>query len=241
MLSTAALLVASIAEATTPPQTAASYAQLGKARYAIFHATKDLPNSGWFIGGEGSSHDDYFPIGRDDRVYYVSFAAGDPWSQTRCQITCWAAKGRKYEKQWQLNLVEGGAKPSYQGTLERLASEHGSSFQSFTKTPKGYVPGKVVSVYGFHFNKHGILWAKASKELAARQYLVNYTYGIHGDVSLQGFVEVLDPNLKKLSQDHIDVMGNMPVPSEEVRLISTGAFLASPPSRESRLSPTLRP
>ena len=203
-------------------QTARSAAikKLEDDRYKIFHAVIDRPNSGWFGGAEGADHEIYFPIGRADTMYLVCFGPGDPLSKSKCQVTRWSGTDGHFKKVWQLNLVVGKESPPPTGTLHGLAVHYVESLQPYHKLGTKWVAGPEETLEGFHVNKKSREWTKAAGEMDAVRNLVDYHYGMHGDVSFQGYVTVIDPSGKEVNKNEIDHMGAMKVPPEEITLMS---------------------
>jgi len=183
--------------------------QLENERERFVKKTSELPDSGYTYGGEGSDHWIIFPIGRSDVLYFVASVLnlnddgkGHSKQTTSFTITKWTAAGRAYKKQWQLPFKDslGGKPPT--GTLAAMAFE--SKFRPDTTSPA---------------------WPLAKPDLEQTAPYAYYTFGEHGDVSLQAFAKVYDAKNHQLAEKWLGQTTNhrfdetYPVLPAEVKLM----------------------
>lgn len=159
-------------------------------------------------GPEGSSHGVLFPIGRGDRLYYVSFVAHKLGkipkpSDYTLSISCWRRTEEDSQRMWQVKFVPYGKRiPS--GTLLRLAySKAMSSEGAVGKSKFNFSIGRFVPV------RSGKDWKLAREELTSNAPLAMYHYGQHGDIDSQFVAAVIGPNTAS-KLEHLKYMAGRP-------------------------------
>ena len=153
---------------------------LQKEREWLFERASHALNSGFELGAKGSTRDLFFPAGKADVLYFITFtvAAGGKESHT---VTAWSREGGTAVRQWQVHFSPGYDHPQPSGTLLRFAAE-----SAWGVCSKKIVPGsRPVKTGG---------WPRAKSQLERAMPLVHYHFGGPKDVVREAFVELIDTN-----------------------------------------------
>ena len=183
-------------------------ARLEAERRRLFSTTLQLKDSGYLSGPAGSSHEVFFPIGRGDRLYYVSFVAGKHGkvpkpSDYTMSIACWQRTEGESRRIWLVKFVPYGKRiPS--GTLLRLAYSKGMSSEgALGKAKFDFSIARFVPV------RTGKDWKLAREELTSNAPLAMYHYGQHGDIDSQFVAAIIGPDTAS-KLEHLKYMTGRP-------------------------------
>ena len=163
---------------------------------AWFHEHASVTrNSGYLIGEGGSFNLILFPIGKSDRMYYVSYLSPGPFidlanrsakqetKTDRYVMTCWTRKKETLTQAWQIEFKPTTKRTKPTGTLLRAAYTLVGSHELIAAHP------------AFTPVQKGIQWKKAAKDLIKKQSLAVFEFAQNDQQSSVGFVINVKGNL----------------------------------------------